>query len=191
MIPSLSGPGVSLCKSRYNIVIWRAENRTHLSKQTRTSTERSQKASNIRGILSRPDDQGVLWFENRICVPDQNNLRQQILREAHESAYSIHPGGTKMYRDLKTTFWWPGLRKDIAYYVACCDICNRVNVEHQKPAGLLQPLQVRQWKWDDICMDFVVGLPRSARGHDSMWVIVDMLTKVAHFIPVKTTYRAD
>ena len=96
-----------------------------------------------------------------------------------------------MYKDLKAIFWWPGLRKDIAYYVACCDIYNKLKVEHQNPAGLLQPLQVPQWKWDDICMDFVVGLPRSTRGHDSIWVIVDMLTKVAHFIPVKTTYRAD
>src|SRR4051812_41991841 len=68
------------------------------------------------------DEQGVLWFEDRICVPDQNNLRQQILRVAHESAYSIHSGGTKMYKDLKAIFWWPGLRKDIAYYVACYDI---------------------------------------------------------------------
>src|SRR3954464_12346442 len=139
----------------------------------------------------RTDEQDVLWFKDRICVPDQNNLRQQILREAHESAYSIHPGGTKMYQDVKAVFWWPGMRKDIAYYVACCDICNRVKAEHQKPAGLLQPLQVPQWKWDDICMDFVVGLPKSMRGHDSIWVIVDMLTKVAHFIPVRTTFRAD
>lgn len=139
----------------------------------------------------RIDDQGTLWFNNRICVPDQEDLRQQILREAHESAYSIHPGGTKMYQDLREIFWWPGMRKDIAYYVACCDTCNKVKAEHQKPAGLLQPLQVPQWKWDDICMDFIVGLPKFARGNDAIWVIVDILTKVAHFIPVKTTYRAD
>ena len=114
------------------------------------------------------DEQGTLWFDGRICVPDQENLRQQILREAHESAYSIHLGGTKMYQDLQETFWWPGMRRDIAYYVACCDICNRVKAEHQKPAGLLQPLPVPQWKWDDICMDFIVGLPKSTRGHDAI-----------------------
>src|ERR1041385_6234984 len=96
-----------------------------------------------------------------------------------------------MYRDLKTTFWWAGMRKDIAYYVACCDICNRVKAEHQKPVVLLQPLQVPHWKWDDICMDFIVGLPKTNRGHDSIWVIVDMLTKVAHFISVRTTYQDD
>src|SRR3954469_12296899 len=72
----------------------------------------------------RTDEQGVLWFKDRICVPDQNNLRQQILREAHESAYSIHPGGTKMYKEVKALFWWPGVQKDIAYCIACYDICN-------------------------------------------------------------------
>jgi hypothetical protein len=139
----------------------------------------------------REDEQGTVWFKNRICVPDRNSLRQQILKEAHESAYSIHPGGTKMYQDLRETFWWPGMKNDIAYYVACCDVCNKVKAEHQKPAGLLQPLPVPQWKWDDICMDFIVGLPKSARGNDAIWVIVDTLTKVAHFIPVKTTYKAN
>jgi hypothetical protein len=137
------------------------------------------------------DEQGTMWFKKRICVPDQNNLRQQILKEAHESAYSIHPRGTKMYQDLRETFWWPGMKNYIAYYVACCDICNKVKAEHQKPAGLLQPLPVPQWKWDDICMDFIVGLPKSTRGNDAIWVIVDTLTKVAHFIPVKTTYNAN
>ena len=67
------------------------------------------------------DEQGTLWFDGQICVPDQENLRQQILREAHESAYSIHLGGTKMYQDLRETFWWPVMRRDIAYYVTCCD----------------------------------------------------------------------
>jgi transposase InsO family protein len=96
-----------------------------------------------------------------------------------------------MYQDLRETFWWPRMRRDIAYYVACCDIYNKVKAKHQKPAGLLQQLPVPQWKWDDICMDFIVGLPKSIRFHDAIWVIVDILTKVAHFIPVKTTFNAN
>ena len=96
-----------------------------------------------------------------------------------------------MYEDLRQIFWWDGMKKDIAYFVACCDICNKVKAEHQKPAGLLQPLPVSQWKWDDICMDFVTGLPKTQRGNDAIWVIVDTLTKVAHFIPISTRYRAD
>ncbi|WVZ69442.1 hypothetical protein U9M48_018229 [Paspalum notatum var. saurae] len=89
--------------------------------------------------------------------------------EAHETTYSIHPGSEKMYQDLKQKFWW-------------------VKAEHQKPAGLLRPLKIPEWKWEEIGMDFIVGLPRTQSGFDSIWVVVDRLTKVAHFIPVKTTY---
>jgi hypothetical protein len=83
------------------------------------------------------------------------------------------------------------MRRDIAHYVACCDTCSRVKIEHQKPAGLLKPLEISVWKWEDISMDFVVGLPRTSRGNDSIWVIVDHLTKVAHFVPAKTQHRTE
>jgi hypothetical protein len=134
------------------------------------------------------DVEGVLWYKGRICVPNLKELKDKILREAHESAYSIHPGGNKMYHDLKATCWWYGMKRDAAEYVALCDTCQRVKAEHQRPAGLLQPLQVPEWKWEEIAMDFIMGLPRTQSGYDSIWVIVDRLTKVAHFIPVKTTY---
>ena len=80
------------------------------------------------------------------------------------------------------------MKKDIAYFMACCDICNKVKAQHQKPARLLQPLSVSQWKWDDVCMDFITGLRKTRRGNDAIWVIVDTLTKVAQFIPIRTTY---
>ena len=83
------------------------------------------------------------------------------------------------------------MKKDIGKYVALCDTCQRVKAEHQRPAGLLQPLKIPEWKWDEICMDFIVGLPKTQRGYDSIWVVVNRLTKVAHFIPVKTNYRGD
>ena len=79
------------------------------------------------------------------------------------------------------------LKREIAEYIAKCDVCSRVKAEHQKPAGLLQPLKVPDWKWDSIGMDFITGLPRTKSGYDSIWVIVCRLTKIAHFIPVKTT----
>jgi hypothetical protein len=94
-----------------------------------------------------------------------------------------------MYKDLKVRFWWEKIREDIAEYVARCDTCQRVKAEHQRPAGLLQPLEIPTWKWEDISMDFIVGLPRTQKGDDSIWVIVDRLTKVAHIIPVKTTFE--
>jgi hypothetical protein len=139
----------------------------------------------------RVDEQGTMWLRERICVPQDKALLEQIMREAHDSRYSIHPVSTKMYKDLKTRYCWKNMKKDIAHYVACCDTCSRVKIEHQKPAGLLKSLAIPVWKWEDISMDFVVGLPRTPKGNDSVWVIVDRLTKVAHFVPVKTRYATE
>jgi hypothetical protein len=138
-----------------------------------------------RGPEFREDEQGTIWFKNRICVPDIDSLRETILKEAHDSVYSIHPGSTMMYQDLKQKYWWYGLKRDVAAHVAMCNVCQRVKAEHQRPAGLLHPLKIPEWKWEEIGMDFIVGLPRTSAGYDSIWVIVDRLTKVAHFIPVK------
>jgi hypothetical protein len=93
-----------------------------------------------------------------------------------------------MYQDLKQKYWWYGLKKDVASHVALCDICQRVKAEHQRSTGLLHPRKIPEWKWKEIGMDFIVGLPHTSAGYDSIWVIMDRLTKVAHFIPVKTTY---
>jgi hypothetical protein len=77
------------------------------------------------------DDEGVLWYKGWICVPNIKELKAKILCEAHESAYSIHPGGNKMYHDLKATYWWYGMKRDVAEYVALCDTCQRVKAKHQ------------------------------------------------------------
>ncbi|WVZ63305.1 hypothetical protein U9M48_012946 [Paspalum notatum var. saurae] len=100
----------------------------------------------------------------------------------------MQEGSTKMYYDLKERFWWYGMKRAVAEYVAVCDTCQRVKAEHQRPAGLLQPLKIPEWKWEEISMDFIVGLPRTQKGYNSIWVVVDRLTKVAHFIPMNTTY---
>jgi hypothetical protein len=134
------------------------------------------------------DSQGTLWLGNQICVPIRKHIKELILKEAYDSTYSIHHGSTKMYKDLKTRYWWYNRKQDVTEYVALCDTCQRVKAEHQRPAGLLQPLNIPEWKWEEIGMDFMVGLPRTQAGYDSKWVILDHLTKYAHFIPVKTTY---
>jgi hypothetical protein len=134
------------------------------------------------------DDQGVLWYKERICVPDIKEIKNHILQEAHDSTYSIHPRGNKMYQDLNVSYYWYGIKCEVAKYAAFCDTCQRVIAEHQCPTGLLQLLKVPKWKWEEISMDFILGLPRTQSGYDSIWVILDRLTKVAHFIPVKTTY---
>jgi hypothetical protein len=134
------------------------------------------------------DEQGVLWYKKRIYVLDDKEIKNLILHEAHNSAYSINPRGNKMYQDLKLSYSWYGMKRDIAEYVALCDTCQRVRAEHQRPARLLQPLKVPEWKWEEKGMDFIIGLPRTQKGYDSIWVIVDRLTKVAHFIPIKMAY---
>jgi hypothetical protein len=136
------------------------------------------------------DSQGTLWLGRRICVPSLKYIKELILREAHDSVYSIHPGSTKMYKDLKTRYLWYGMKRDATEYVTLCNTCQRVKAQHQRPTELLQPLKIAEleWKWEEIRMDFIVGLPRTQAGYDSIWVIVGRLTKVAHFIPVKTTY---
>ena len=139
----------------------------------------------------RLDEKGILWYKNQICVPKKGDLRQIIMDEAHNSSYSIHPGATKMFMDLREKYWWRGMKRNIAEFVARCDVCRRVKAEHQRPAGLLQPLHIPVWKFDEVGMDFVVGLPRTPKGHNAIRVIVDRLTKVAHFISVSTTYTGD
>jgi hypothetical protein len=142
-----------------------------------------------RGPEFMEDEQGTVRFKDRICVSEIESLRETILKEAHDSDYSIHSGSTKMYQDLKQKYWWYGLKRDVAAHVAMYDVCQRVRAEHQRLAGLLHPLKIPEWKWEEIDMDFITGLPRTQKGYDAIWVIVDRLTKVAHFIPVKTTYK--
>ncbi|GJU79146.1 putative reverse transcriptase domain-containing protein [Tanacetum coccineum] len=92
-----------------------------------------------------------------------------------------------MYQDLKKLYWWPNMKAEIATYVSKCLTCAKVKAEHQKPSGLLQQPEIPEWKWEKITMDFVSGLPRTPSGYDSIWVIIDRLTKSAHFLPMKKT----
>jgi len=138
-----------------------------------------------KGVDFRLDENGVLMFRDRVCIPDVLELKRRILNEGHRSSLSIHPGATKMYQDLKRLFWWPGMKKEIAEFVYACLICQKSKIEHQKPSGLMQPLFVPEWKWDSISMDFFGALPKTVKGFDSILVIVDRLTKSAHFVPIK------
>ncbi|GKA62725.1 putative reverse transcriptase domain-containing protein [Tanacetum coccineum] len=107
------------------------------------------------------------------------------MHESHKSKYSIHPGSDKMYQDLKKLYWWPNMKAEIATYVSKCLTCAKVKIEYQKPSGLLVQPEIPQWKWENITMDFVTKLPRTAAGQDTIWVIVDRLTKSAHFLPMR------
>lgn len=123
-------------------------------------------------------------------MPDVDGLRQEVLLEGHKSGLSIHPRISKMYKDLKRVFWWPGMKNDIATFVNGCVNCQQVNDDQQKTAGLLQPLEIPKWKWKMISMDFIDWLPRTRKGNEGVCVIIDMLNKSVHFIPVKATRTA-
>ncbi|KAL0561189.1 hypothetical protein IC582_001610 [Cucumis melo] len=133
---------------------------------------------------------GGLLFERRLCVPSDSAVKTKLLSEAHSSLFSMHPGSTKMYHDLKQVYWWRNMKREVAEFVSKCLVCQQVRAPRQKPAGLLQPLSVLEWKWENVSMDFITGLPRTLRGFTVIWVVVDRLTKSAHFVPGKSTYTA-
>ncbi|CAA0825651.1 Unknown protein, partial [Striga hermonthica] len=146
-------------------------------------------AGGVEGFQLGSD--GALGFRGRIVVPKVEALRKEILSEAHTAPYLPHPGSTKMYHDLEGSFWWRGIKKDVAEFVRRCFTCQQVKVEHQSLIGLLQPLLIPRWKWEAVTMDFVTGLPRSSEHHDAIWVVVDRLTKVANFLPVSMKMSLD
>jgi hypothetical protein len=131
-----------------------------------------------------------LWFKNRLAVPRREALKKKILDEAHTSRYSIHPISTKMYHDLRQQFWWTRMKRKIARYVLERDTYRKVNAAYMKPGGLLQPLNIPNWKWDDISIDFIVGLLMTTHKFDSIWLMVERFTKLANFILVNTRYDA-
>jgi hypothetical protein len=105
------------------------------------------------------DPEGTLWFKERLVVLSREALKKKNLDEAHTSRYSIHPGSTKMYHDLRQQFWWTRMKRETARYVSECDAYRKVKADYMKPRVLLQLLSIPEWKWDDISMDFIVGLP--------------------------------
>ncbi|GKC92318.1 putative reverse transcriptase domain-containing protein [Tanacetum coccineum] len=96
-----------------------------------------------------------------------------------------------MYYDLRDRYWWPGMKKDIAVYVSRCLTCLKVKAEHQRPSRLIQQPEIPKWKGEGIAMDFVTKLPKTSSGHDTIWLIMDRLTKSAHFLPMREDYKMD
>ncbi|GJT04212.1 putative reverse transcriptase domain-containing protein [Tanacetum coccineum] len=158
-----------------------------LSAQSEARKEENFINEDLRGMINKlePRADGTLCLNNRSWIPCLGDLRALIMHESHKSKYSIHPGSDKMYQDLKKLYWWPNMKAEIATYVSKCLTCAKVKIEYQKPSGLLVQPEIPQWKWENITMDFVTKLPRTAAGQDTIWVIVDRLTKSAHFLPMR------
>ncbi|GJS35750.1 reverse transcriptase domain-containing protein [Tanacetum coccineum] len=172
----------------------------NLPKQILETQIEAQKPENIKkedvgGMIRKdipkeklePRTDGTLCLNGRCWLPCYGNLRTVIMHESYKSKYSIHLGLDKMYQDMKKLYWWPNMKADIATYVSKCLTCAKVKAEHQRPSGLLVQPELPQWKWDNITMDFVTKLPKSSQGYDTIWVIVDRLTKSTIFTLMRET----
>ncbi|GJU08507.1 putative reverse transcriptase domain-containing protein [Tanacetum coccineum] len=153
--------------------------------------ENAKNPEAIRTEKLEPRADGTLCLNGRSWLPCYGDLRTVIMHESHKSKYSIHPGSDKMYQDMKKLYWWPNMKADIATYVSKCLTCAKVKAEHQRPSGLLVQPKIPEWKWDNITMDFVTKLPKTSQGYDTIWVIVDRLTKSAIFTPIRETDPLD
>jgi hypothetical protein len=133
---------------------------------------------------------GILLRKNKIFVPNVQDLKRMILHEMHNVPYAGHPGYQKIVATIKSHYFWLGMKREIVEYITRCMECQKVKAENRHPTGLLQPLPIPEWKWEVVTMDFIMGFPRIGKLHDSIMVVVDKLTKTAHFIPLKTTHKA-
>ncbi|GJR01800.1 putative reverse transcriptase domain-containing protein [Tanacetum coccineum] len=153
--------------------------------------ENSKDPEKLRMEKLEPRADGTLCLNGRSWLPCYGDLRTVIMYESHKSKYSIHPGSEMMYQDMKKQYWWPNMKANIATYVSKCLTCAKVKAEHQRPSGLLVQPDIPQWKWDNITINFVMKLPKSSHGYDTIWVIVDRLTKSAIFVPMRETDPMD
>jgi hypothetical protein len=133
-------------------------------------------------------EDGLLRYWGRMCIPEDGDIRSIILKESHRALYCAHLGVKKMYTDMRNLFFWVGMKRDVVHFITRCLDCQQVKDDHHHLAGLLQPHDDPMSKWEVISMDFVVGLPLTSHRHNAILVIVDKLTKSAHFIPVRDTY---
>jgi hypothetical protein len=146
-----------------------------------------QEESNTETLQFRDN---LWWKGKQVVVPDIPWVRKGILYELHDAPYSGHTGVLKTLEKVTRMFWWPKLRRFVTDYVARCEACQRNKSSNQKPAGLLQPLPIPKRPWDSVSMDFVTGLPVSAKGMDAIIVFVDRLTKMVHLAATTTTVDA-
>nr|GEV49338.1 putative reverse transcriptase domain-containing protein [Tanacetum cinerariifolium] len=159
----------------------------NLSAQSEAKKEENFINEDLHGMINKlePCTDGTLCLNNQSWILHFGDLRNLIMHESLTSNYSIHLGLDTMYQDLKKLYWWPNMKAEIATYVSKCLTCAKVKVEYQKSSGLLVQPKILQWKLENITMDFVTKLPKTIIGQDTIWVIVDRLTKSAYFFPMR------
>ncbi|GJY22057.1 putative reverse transcriptase domain-containing protein [Tanacetum coccineum] len=157
-----------------------------LNAQAKARKEENYGTEDLCGMIKKlkPRDDRTLCLRNRSWIPCYGDIRALIINESHKSKDSIHPRSDKMYQDLKKLYWWPNMKAEIATYINKCLTCAKVKAEYQKPFGLLVQPIISVWKWENITMDFVTK-SKTLTGQDTIWVIIDLLTKSAHVLPMK------
>nr|GEZ36068.1 putative reverse transcriptase domain-containing protein [Tanacetum cinerariifolium] len=160
-----------------------------LNAQVKSIKEEDFGTKDLYGMIKKLEHgtDGTLCLNKRSWIPCRGNLRELIIHESHRSKYLIHPGSHKMYQDLKKLYWCPNMKAEIATYVSKCLTHAKVKAEYQKPSGLLVQPVIPVWKWENITMDFVTKLSSTSTSQDTIWVIVDRLTKFAYFLPMQET----
>jgi hypothetical protein len=128
-------------------------------------------------------------YRGRIYLPNFNELKNMILREMRNVPYVGHPGYHKTIAVIKSQHYWRGMKKKVVDFIAKFLECQKVRAEHRHQASFLHPLPIPEWKWEVVTMDFITKIPKTSKQHDSIMVVVDKLTKAAHFIPVKLTHK--
>jgi hypothetical protein len=136
------------------------------------------------------DKDEIFLYKGRIYVPNSQELKNMILREMHNVTYAGRLGYQKTIAAIQSQYYWPGMKKEVVDFISRCLECQKVKTEHKHPASFLQPLPIPEWKWEVVTMDLITKLPRTNKQHDSIMVVVDKLTKAAHFIPGKLTHKA-
>jgi hypothetical protein len=132
---------------------------------------------------------GILVYKGKVYVPNSSELKNAVLKEMHKVPYAGHRGYQKRIVAVRCQYIWPGMKKQVANYIAMCLECQKVKTKHRHPTGLLQPLPIPKWKWKVVSIDFIIKLPRTMKQHDSIMVVVGKLTKAARFILVKTLHK--
>jgi hypothetical protein len=135
------------------------------------------------------DNDEIFMYMGRIYVPNSQELKNQILREMHNVPYVGHPRYEKTIAAVKSQYYWPGMKKEVVDFICRCLECKNLKAEHRHPTSFLHLLPIPEWKWEVVTMDFITKLPRTNKQHDSIMVVVDKITKAAHFFPVKLTHK--
>jgi len=127
---------------------------------------------------------------DRLCLPVVTEILELVLHDCHDAPTAGHPGFAKTYARVRAQYYWPKMDEIIRSYIESCDVCQKDKSKNTSPHGYLHPLDISSWPWESIAMDFIVKLPKTQAGFDAIFVVVDRLSKMAHFIPAKDTDTA-